>query len=41
MDRRPWIAPQLYAPPTFKTFSRNEDPALTAVLEAGEQFPGI
>ena len=40
MDHRPWIAPQLYAPPTYDSFSRNHDPALAAVLAASEQMPG-
>jgi hypothetical protein len=40
MDHRSWIAPQLYAPPTFASFSQNRDPALAAVLAAREQLPG-
>jgi len=40
MDYRPWIAPQLYAPPTFASFSQNRDPALAAILAASEQLPG-
>jgi tetratricopeptide (TPR) repeat protein len=40
MDHRPWIAPELYAPPTFESFSRNDDPALAAILAAAEQLPG-
>ena len=40
MDHRPWIAPQLYAPPTFESFSRNHDPALAAVLAATGNLPG-
>jgi tetratricopeptide (TPR) repeat protein len=40
MDHRRWIAPQLYAPPTFESFSRNHDQALAAVLGASEIFPG-
>jgi hypothetical protein len=40
MDRRPWIAPQLDAPPTFETYRRSHDPALAAILAATEQLPG-
>jgi hypothetical protein len=40
MDYRTWIAPQLYAPPTFESFSRNHDPALAAILGTTETFPG-
>jgi Peptidase family S41 len=40
MDHRPWIAPHLYAPPTYDAFSRNHDPALAAILDAAEQLPG-
>jgi len=40
MDHRPWIAPELYAPPTFESFSRNHDPALAAILAATENLPG-
>jgi len=40
MDRRQWIAPQLYAPPTFEAFSRNHDPALAAIQAASEYLPG-
>jgi hypothetical protein len=39
-DHRPWIAPDIYAPPTFAAFSRNEDPAMDAILALREQFPG-
>lgn len=31
-DERTWIAPRLYAPPTFKAYSANRDPALEAIL---------
>ena len=40
MDYRTWIAPQLYAPPTFATYATNRDPALDAILACGEQIPG-
>lgn len=32
-DHRTWIAPLLYAPPTFKAYSANRDVALEAVLD--------
>ena len=32
MDRRPWIPPLLYAPPTFADYRLNRDAALEAVL---------
>jgi hypothetical protein len=41
MDHRPWIAPELYAPPTFETYSQNRDPALEAVLSSREHLPGF
>jgi tetratricopeptide (TPR) repeat protein len=31
-DQRTWIAPQLYAPPTFAAYRSNRDPALEAIL---------
>jgi hypothetical protein len=31
-DKRTWIAPLLYAPPTFEFFRPNRDPALEANL---------
>lgn len=45
MDHRAWIAPDLYTPPTFEAFRRNQDPALDAVLAYpgpghGEHLPG-
>jgi hypothetical protein len=43
MDPRPWIAPHLYAPPTFAAYAAGRDPALEAVrsvIEAGEHLPG-
>jgi tetratricopeptide (TPR) repeat protein len=33
MDSRKWIAPHLYAPPSFALFKENRDPALEAILE--------
>lgn len=31
-DRRIWIAPQIYLPPTFEAYRTNRDPALEAIL---------
>lgn len=31
-DRRPWIAPDLYAPPALEAFRQNRDPAMEAIL---------
>jgi tetratricopeptide (TPR) repeat protein len=31
MDYRVWIAPQIYAPPTFEMFKSNRDPAMEAI----------
>ena len=39
-DHRTWIAPDIYAPPTFEAFSRNDDPAMDAILALREHFPG-
>jgi hypothetical protein len=33
-DRRMWLAPQIYLPPTFADFSAGRDPALDAILES-------
>ena len=32
MDYRTWIAPELYAPPSFELYRENRDPALEAIL---------
>ena len=32
MDYRTWIAPHIYAPPTFAAFSASRDPALEAII---------
>jgi len=40
-DHRTWIAPDIYTPPTFEAFSRNEDPAMSAILAFRERFPGL
>jgi len=40
MDHRPWIAPDIYAPPTFEAYRSNRDPAMEAILACQEQLPG-
>lgn len=40
MDHRPWIAPDLYAPPVFEAYSQNRDPAMEAILACDEHLPG-
>ena len=40
MDYRIWIAPTLYAPPTFAAFRANRDPAMEAILACREHLPG-
>jgi hypothetical protein len=32
MDYRTWVAPLLYAPPSFELYKANRDPALEAIL---------
>jgi len=39
-DHRTWIAPDIYAPPTFEAFRRNDDPAMDAILALREHLPG-
>jgi hypothetical protein len=39
VDHRTWIAPDIYAPPTFDAYRRNEDPALDAILAIREHLP--
>jgi hypothetical protein len=41
MDHRPWIAPELYTPPTFEAYSQNRDPAMEAILSCHEHLPGF
>jgi len=41
MDYRPWIAPELYAPPSFEAYSQNRDPAMEAVLACTAHLPGF
>ncbi len=41
MDHRPWIAPELYAPPTYEAASQNRDPAMEAILSCREHLPGF
>jgi hypothetical protein len=40
MDYRTWIAPRIYAPPTFAAYAANRDPALEAILACNEHVPG-
>jgi tetratricopeptide (TPR) repeat protein len=41
LDHRSWIAPDLYAPPTFADFAANRDAAMEAIRSlAGERLPG-
>jgi tetratricopeptide (TPR) repeat protein len=40
MDYRTWIAPTLYAPPTFEAFAANRDPAMNAILACRDHLPG-
>jgi hypothetical protein len=39
-DHRTWIAPDIYTPPTFEAYRRNQDPALDAILAIREHVPG-
>lgn len=39
-DHRTWIAPEIYAPPTFAAYRQNRDPAMEAILACREHFPG-
>lgn len=39
-DHRTWIAPDIYAPPTFEAYRRNDDPAMDAILALREHLPG-
>ncbi len=39
-DHRPWIAPEIYTPPTFEAYSQNRDPAMEAILASHEHLPG-
>ncbi len=32
LDDRPWIAPEIYVPPTFAAYRDNRDPALAAIM---------
>jgi hypothetical protein len=32
MDYRPWVAPQIYAPPSFPLYRDGRDPAMEAIL---------
>ena len=37
MDYRTWIAPLLYAPPSFELYKANRDPAMEAILSYRQQ----
>ena len=37
MDKRVWIAPRIFVPPTFESYSNGRDPALEAVLDFGKR----
>jgi hypothetical protein len=39
-DNRTWIAPHIYAPPTFDAYRRNHDPAMDAILALTDHVPG-
>jgi hypothetical protein len=39
-DHRTWIAPDIYAPPTWAAFSHNQDPALDAIMAIRGHVPG-
>jgi hypothetical protein len=39
-DYRTWTAPDIYAPPTFESYRRNQDPALDAIVAIREHVPG-
>jgi hypothetical protein len=39
-DHRTWVAPDIYTPPTFEAYRRNQDPAMDAILAIRESFPG-
>jgi hypothetical protein len=39
-DHRIWTAPDIYAPPTFESYRRNQDPAVDAILAIREHVPG-
>jgi hypothetical protein len=38
-DRRPWIAPEIYAPPTFADYRAGRDPAMDAIASYREHLP--
>ena len=40
-DKRTWIAPTIYAPPTFESFKANRDTALEAIIEYTKQVKGF
>lgn len=40
-DYRPWVAPQIFAPPTFAMYRENRDPALESILALDVHLPGL
>ena len=40
MDLRPWIAPEIYTPPTFEDYQAGRDPAMEAIAAYREHPPG-
>jgi hypothetical protein len=38
-DRRSWIAPEIYAPPSFAAYAANVDPVLQAILQFVDATP--
>ena len=40
VDQRPWIAPEIYAPPTFAAYRQNRDVAMEAVLACHQHLAG-
>lgn len=41
MDRRRWIAPEIYTPPTFTGYHAGRDPAMDAIAAYREHLPGL
>jgi hypothetical protein len=39
-DKRIWLPPTLYTPPTFAAYRENRDPALEAILAWTDHLPG-
>jgi len=41
MDRRRWIAPEIYTPPTYSDYHAGRDPAMDAIATYREHLPGL